>query len=469
MDTFDIIFLGSGPGGYVGAIRAGQLGLKTAIIEKDLMGGTCLNVGCIPTKSLLRTAEVLTLAREGAQFGVLNENVRLDLAKAMSRKEEVVGGLRRGVESLMTKNKVTVYRGTGTIAGPGRVTVAGKDGQHELESKNVVIATGSAAKSLPNVTIDEKLILSSTGALAMADVPQTLAIIGAGAVGTEFASMFADFGSKIILIEALPQILPLEDKDTAAEVVRSFRNRGIRMIVGAKAGQIEQRDNQVALQVTASDGAAEEIVADRLLMAVGRRAVTEGVGLEAVGMRMERGYIVVDGLMRTSVPGFWGIGDCIVVEGLGAHLQLAHVASAEGTMVAEQVAGIQRQPFNYDAMPRATYCRPEVASVGLTEEQAVKAGHEVKVGKFPMRANSKATILGERVGVVKIVADARYGELLGIHIAGPVATDMIAEGVVSLRLESTAEELAHTVHPHPTVSEAIVEAAHALTGGTIHI
>lgn len=468
-DAFDLVIIGSGPGGYVAAIRAGQLGLKTAIVERDLLGGTCLNVGCIPTKVLLRSAEVLTTAREGKEFGVLADNIRLDLAAVQTRKDKVVLERRRGVELLMNKNKATVYAGSGALAGPGKVHVTGKDGSHELEAHNIILATGSTAKSLPGIEIDEKTIVSSTGALLFNELPGHIVIIGAGAVGAEFASLYSEFGSKVTLIEALPQILPLEDKDSAAEVARAFRSRGIRMLTAAKVSGVTRDGKGVVVKLTGSDGAAEEIAADKLLMAVGRRPVTDGLGIEQMGLKTDRGYVVVDGNMRSSVKGIYAIGDLITVAGMGGHLQLAHVASAEGILAVETIAGQDTHPLDYNAIPRAVYSHPEVGSLGLTEEQAVQQGHDVKVGKFPMRANSKAGIIGERVGMVKIVADAKYGEILGMHMVGPGATELAAEVAVAKRLESTVEEIARTVHAHPTVSEAIMEAAHAVMGAPIHI
>ncbi len=467
-DVYDIIIIGAGPGGYVGAIRAGQLGLKVALVEKEHLGGTCLNVGCIPTKVLLRTGEILTLAQRGSDFGVAGDNVRLDLAKAIARKDEVVLGLRRGVEGLMTKNKVTVMKGTATIGAPGKVIVDGKEGRQELDGHNIIVATGSAAKSLPGMAIDEQTIISSTGALSLNSVPQHMVIIGAGAIGVEFASLYQEFGSKITLIEVLPQILPLEDSDCAVELSRAFRTRGIRMLVSTKVGAVKVSEHGATVQVTGSDGVAEEIPADKVLMAVGRRPVTEGLGLEAIGVKTDRGFVVVDGRMRTNVPAIFAIGDCVTVQGMGAHLQLAHVASAEGILAVETIAGHDVRPLDYDAVPRCVYSRPEVASIGLTEAQALERGYQVKTGKFPMRACSKASILGERTGMVKIVADAKYGELLGVHMVGPMVTELVAELVVAKRLEATAEELARSVHPHPTVSEAVKEAAHAVLGGAIH-
>jgi len=468
-DTYDVVIIGAGPGGYVAAIRAGQLGLRVALVEKEHLGGTCLNIGCIPTKALLRTAEVLTLAREGEAFVVHASDVRLDLAKAMERKDAVVLGLRRGVESLMAKNKVTVVRGTGLLLSPTRVRVTAEQGIQELDGRAIIIATGAAPKSLPGVTIDEDRIISSTGALLLSNVPTTLGIIGAGAVGVEFASLYADFGSKVTIMEMLPQILPLEDKDSAAEVARSFRARGIRMLVGARVEEVTPIEAGVRVQVTASDGTRETLEFERLLMAVGRRPLSEGLGLEALGVQMERGFILVDGRMRTNIPSVYAIGDVVALKGMGTHLQLAHVASAEGILAVETIAGRDTRPLDYDAIPRATYARPEVASIGLSEDEAAARGYQIKVGKFPLRANSKAPILGERGGMVKIVAEARYGELLGVHIAGPSATELIAEVAVAKRLESTAEELARTVHAHPTLSEAVKEAAHAVLGEAIHI
>ena len=469
---FDLIIIGSGPGGYVAAIRAGQLGMRSAIIEKELLGGTCLNVGCIPTKALLRTAEVLTAAKEGKQFGVIADGVRLDLPAAVARKDRVVLERRRGVEALMAKNSATVFAGTATLVAPGRVRIESlesKEGAQELTAKSIIIASGSAPKSLPMAPIDEQTILSSTGALALTELPGHVAIIGAGAIGVEFGSMLQEFGSKITLIEALPQVLPLEDKDSAAEVVRAFRARGIRMLVGAKVSNIAVHDAGATLSVTGSDGVAEEITADKVLVAVGRRPVTEGLGLEAVGVKTERSFIIVDGNMRTNVPGVYAIGDCVTVAGLGAHLQLAHVASAEGVLAVETIAGHDVKPLDYDAIPRAVYSHPEVSSIGLTEDQALQRGYQVKVGRFPLRASPKSGIIGERGGMVKIVADAKYGEILGAHMVGPAATEIIAELAVAKRLEATVEEIARTVHAHPTVAEAVMEAAHAVFGSAIHI
>jgi len=468
-EPFDIIIIGSGPGGYVAAIRAGQLGLKTAIIEKAFLGGTCLNVGCIPTKVLLRCAEVYTLAREGKDFGVLADNVRLDLATAINRKEKIVLERRRGVETLMAKNKATVFRGTASIVAPGKVVVRSEAGVEEISGRNIIIATGSAPKTIHSVHIDEKKIISSTGALDLAEVPGSIAIIGAGAIGIEFASLLQEFGSKVTLIEALPQILPLEDKESAVEVARAFRSRGIRMLTSARVGAVRHTETGVVVEVTGSDGVAEEVVADKLLMAVGRRPVTEDLGLEASSVKTERGFVVVNGNMRTSVEGIYGIGDCVTVDGMGTHLQLAHVASAEAIVAVETIGGRDVSPLDYNAIPRCVYSHPEVGSIGLTEDQAVQKGHDVKVGRFPLRANSKSSIVGERGGMVKIVADAKYGEILGMHMVGPSATEIVAEIAVAMRLESTVEEIARTVHAHPTVAEAVMEAAHAVFGAAIHI
>lgn len=468
-DVYDIIIIGSGPGGYVAAIRAGQLGLRTAIVEKEHLGGTCLNVGCIPTKALLRSAEVLTTARDARQFGVLAGDVQLDLAAVQARKDKIVLERRKGVEALMQKNKAAIYAGTGSIVAPGVVRVAGKDGQRELTAKTIIIATGSAPKSLPFAQIDEESIISSSGALALTELPAHIAIIGAGAIGVEFASLLQEFGSKVTLIEALPQILPLEDKESAAEVARAFRSRGIRMLPAARVGGVSKTASGVTVQVTGSDGVVEEIAADKLLMAVGRQPVTEGIGLEALGVKLDRGFIVVDGHMRTNVKNVYAIGDCVVVEGQGAHLQLAHVASAEGILAVEGIAGQAVKPLDYNAIPRAVYSHPEVASIGLTEEQAVQQGYAVTIGKFPLRASSKSGIIGERGGLVKLVVDAKYGEILGMHMVGPMATEIIAEIAVAKRLEATVEEIAQTVHAHPTVAEAVMEAAHAALGGAIHI
>ncbi len=462
-DRYDVAIVGAGPGGYVAAIHATQLGMKTLLVEKDHVGGTCLNRGCVPTKALLRSAEVWSAAQSAADFGVELTGAAVDWAQIQKRKEQVVSRLRKGVESLLKKNQVALLAGTATLTSPSSLTVQMADGGTEtVSARHILIAAGAHAKTLPGVTIDEERILSSTGALALDHIPASIIVIGAGAVGVEFACLFQTLGSKVTLLEALPQVLPAEDAEVAEELTKALKRQRIRVETGARVENVAADEQGVRVAFTTAAGKAETVSAEKLLMAVGRGPATEGLGLEAAGVKTERGWIPVNGHMQTNVPSVYAIGDCVPT------LQLAHVASAEGIVAVEHMAGMNPRPLNYDHMPRAVYSRPEVASVGLTEAQARERGHTVRTTKFPFMACSKAVIAGEREGFVKLVVGVTYEALLGVQIIGPGATELIGEAVLALRLECTDEEFARVVRPHPTLSEAMMEAAYAAAGMPIH-
>jgi dihydrolipoamide dehydrogenase len=471
--AYDLVIIGSGPGGYVCALRAGQLGLRTALVEQDAsLGGTCLNVGCIPTKALLHAADLLTEARRARDFGLaLGGEPQVDMAALQSYRGRVVTKNTKGVDFLMRKNRVEVVRGHGKLAGPGKVAVTAGGATRTLAARHVVLALGSAARTLPGFDFDGRRVISSTEALTLDRVPPRLAILGAGAVGVEFASIYGRFGSQVTLIELLPRVLPLEDEEVSAELERAFRRQGIAVMTGTRAEKLDRGAGDgepLAVHVRGSDGKEQAVGCDLLLVAVGRGPASQGAGLEEAGVALEKGYVRVDERLQTSVPGVHAIGDLVTVPGR-AHPQLAHLASHEGIFVAEHLAGLDPRPIDYDLVPSCTYCAPEVASVGLSEAEAKRRGVEVKVGRFPFSANSKASILLESLGFVKIVADAKYDQVLGVHIIGPRATELIAEGVTALRLESTSEEIHRAIHAHPTLSEAVMEAAHGVAGHPIHI
>jgi dihydrolipoamide dehydrogenase len=463
--TYDVAIIGSGPGGYVSAIRAAQLGMSILLVERDpKLGGVCTLRGCIPTKALLHTADVLEEARHGAEVGVASREVRLDFPAAMKHKEKVVRQSTNGVSYLMKKNKVEVAAGFGRIAGPGRISVAGADGaETTYAAKNILIATGSTPRSLPGIEIDHQLILSSDSILELAEVPKSLIVIGSGAVGVEFASMFARFGSKTTVVEILPRIVPLEDEEISRELAASFKRQGIAVYVDTRVERVTKDGGGVEVIARTSGGKTETFRAEKILLAVGRKPLSEGIGLEGLGVETDRGYVKVDPHMRTNVPNVYAIGDVVPTP------WLAHVAMAEGVVAVEHMARGETRPLNYDQIPGCTYCAPEVASIGLSEAAARDRGHEVVVGKFPFSANGKARIVNEAAGFVKIVADKRYDEVLGVHIIGPRATELIAEAGAALKLEATSEELVRTIHAHPTLSEVIHEAAEAVSGHAIHI
>jgi dihydrolipoamide dehydrogenase len=462
--TYDVAILGSGPGGYVAAIRAGQLGLSTVVVEKDaVFGGTCLHVGCIPSKAFLYTAELLDTIRQAREHGVVVEGLKLDWSLMLKRKEKVVRKLAAGVAMLLRKNGVETVRGFGKLAGPGRLEVATDEGPRSLSAKNVVVATGSEPRSVPGLTLDGNLFLTNTEMLSLPSRPERLAVIGAGAVGVEFASMFASFGTKVVLVEMLERVLPIEDEEISETLARALRKRGIEVLTGTKVESATPGPEGIAVRARLPGGAPGERTVDKVLLAVGRRPRTTGIGLETVGIELDRETVPVDGFMETRAKGVYAIGDIVATQ------QLAHVASAEGILAVERIAGRPVRPLDYDRMPSATYCHPEVASVGLTESKAREKGYAVRVGRFPFAASSKASILGENEGMVKVVSEEKYGELLGVHIVGPHATDLIAEAVVALEHEATAESLMHSVHAHPTLSEAVMEAAHGAVELPIHV
>jgi dihydrolipoamide dehydrogenase len=461
-EEFDLIIIGSGPGGYVAGIRAAQLGLKAAVVEKDpKFGGTCGLRGCIPTKALLHTAAVMDEIRDAGDLGITVADPVLDIVKAQDRKQKVVDSNAKGIDYLFKKNKVTGLHGVGRITGPHEVEVEGPDGKKTYGAKFIMIATGSVPRDVPIAPTDGERILNSDHVLELKKVPATLAVLGAGAVGTEFASIYTSFGTKVTLIEMLPRILPIEDEEVSAELQKALRKRGIEVMTGTKLLSAEKTDSGVVLRL--EGGKKDTVEAEMLLVAIGRKPVTENLGLEGLGIELERGYVKVNAHMQTAVPHIYAIGDVINTP------WLAHVASAEGVLAAEHMAGQTVKPINYDRVPSCTYCEPEVGSVGLTEAKARERGYDVQVGKFPFSALGKARILGKTAGFVKIVRDKKYDEILGVHILGVQATDLIAEACVALQLESTDEELMHTMHAHPTLSEAVMEAAHAAHGAAIHI
>lgn len=464
--NYDIAVIGSGPGGYVAGIRSGQLGLKTVLIERDnKFGGTCLHVGCIPTKDLLLNAEVYDYFKHAQEFGIECKEFSVDWAAVQARQNKVVTKLAKGVEFLLKKNKVEIVQGIAQLSGPGRVTVTDTSKKtREIRAKNIILATGSEAKMLPGLEPDAKTILTNKEILSLKKFPKSMVIIGSGAVGVEFGSIFKRFGTDVTIIEMLPRIVPLEDEEVSATLEKSFKKQGIAVHTQAKVEKVSKTAQGVAVDFTDAQGKAQKLEAETCLVAVGRSPNTQGIGIEKTRIRLERGFVKVDPYMRTDEPGVYAIGDIVA----GSPL-LAHVGSMEGIVAVTHAAGKPVEPINYRQIPNCTYCEPEIASVGLTERQARDAGYNVKVGKFPFVGNSKATILGMLEGFIKIVSDERYGEILGVHMIGPRVTEMIAEAVVVMRLEGTVEDLERTIHPHPTLTEAVPEAAHAVRGMAIHI
>ncbi len=470
-NEYDLVVIGAGTGGYPTAIRAAQLGMRVAVVEKQkALGGTCLIWGCIPTKALLEHAHALKVARNAKEWGLTIDgpSVRIDMKQVQARKDKVVTTLTKGVEFLFRKNKIDWIKGTARLAGGGNVEVTGEQPQMLHAAKEIVVATGSQPRSVPGVEIDRKRIITSDEALAFREVPKSIAVLGAGAVGVEFASIFRSYGSEVTIIELLPRLVPIEDEAVSAELQKAFKKRGIAVHVGSKVTRASASADGVDLDVALPDGKVEKVRADYLLVATGRGPVTEGLGAAEAGLRVDRGYIVVDEFYRTGVPGISAVGD-VISFGKPGHPQLAHVSTAEGIAVAERIAGQEPRTVNYDQVPGCTFCDPEIGSIGLTEQQAKERGYDVAVGSFPFSALGRAKIAGEIDGFVKIVAEKKYDEVLGVHIIGPRATDLVAEASAALRLECTGEELVRTIHAHPTFAEAVGEAAHALHGGAIHI
>ncbi len=461
---YDLVIIGSGPGGYSAAIRAGQYGLKTALVEKDpKLGGTCLHVGCVPTKSLLHTASLWQELTHGQEQGILCDNPRLDFPKAIERKNQVVAKHAKGIEFLMRKNKVDWIKGYGKLAGPGKIEVQSPDGTKTLETRNVIVATGSEARMLPGLKADGERVLTNVEILNLSAVPGSLAVIGAGAVGVEFASIFHRLGSKVTIVEMLPRIVPVEDEDISKELHRLFKKTGIRVETGSKVESVRMTPGGVSFSLAMPGGKTDMIEAERLLVAVGRKPNISGVGLESTRAELDRGSIKVNQWQQTAEPGVYAIGD--VVAGTP---QLAHVATMEGMIAVGHIAGKPVRPIRRDRIPGCTYTEPEIGSVGLTEADARARGLTVKTGKFPFLANTKATILGRHDGFVKVVSEEEYGEILGVHIIGPQATDLIAEAVAAMEAEATVETIMNTIHPHPTVTEAVGEAFNAVYGLAIN-
>lgn len=464
-DTFDVVIIGSGPAGYVAAIRAGQLGLKTAIVERDArLGGTCLHRGCIPTKSLLWTAELFAHVTHANKFGIELTDPKVNWTQALAHKTNVVTKGANGIDYLMKKNKVTVVKGHGRIAGKGKVEVEGGDKKKStLETKHTVIATGSVVRSLPNVKVDHKRILSSDSILEIKEIPKSLIVLGAGAVGVEFASIFNHVGTReVTLVEYMPHLLPIEDEDLSKELEKLFRRRKIDYLLGAKLEKVDISAKGVKATIQVGNE-TKTLEAEYLLSAVGRSPVTEDIGLEKTNIKTEKGgFIKTNEFMQTTEPGVYAIGDVVPTP------MLAHVGSSEGILAIEHLAGKKVEPINYDRVPSATYCYPEVASVGLTEKKAKERGYDVKVGIAPFGAVTKSAISDESIGLVKYVSDKKYDEVLGIHIIGPHATELLAEACVAMRLETTTEEIAKTMHAHPTLSEIMREGAEATLGHPIH-
>ena len=467
---YDVIVIGAGTGGYVAAIRAAQLGLKTAVVEKQkALGGTCLLWGCIPTKALLEHAHALKVVQHAKDWGIaLGEAaVAIDMNQVQTRKDRVVTGLTKGVEFLFKKNRIDWIKGTARLTGNGGVDVFEGEKQTLRARKEIIVATGSAPRGVPGIEIDRTRIITSDEAIGLRDVPNTLVIMGSGAVGVEFASIFSRFGSDVTIVELLPRLVPVEDEAVSGELEKSFRKQGITSHTGAKVTAAKASADSVDVAVQLADGTTKTIRADYLLVATGRGPVTTGLNAEGVGVQIEKGYIKVDTLFRTNVPGISAVGD-VITFGAPGHPQLAHVSSAEGILAAERIAGRETRPINYDHVPGCTYCDPEIGSVGLTEAEAKARGFDVRVGTFPFGVLGRAKMAQETDGFVKIVADKKYDELLGVHMIGPRSTELVAEATVALRLESTVEELIRTIHAHPTFAEAIGEAAHATHGAAIH-
>ena len=469
-NEYDVVVIGSGTGGYVAAIRAAQLGLRTAVVERaPALGGTCLNWGCIPTKALLEHAHALKIARDWKEWGLTigEAAIGLDMAQVHSRKDKIVKGLTGGVELLFKKNKIDWIKGSGRLAGRGQVEITEGQNQTVTATKQIIVATGSQPRSVPGIEIDKKRIITSDEAIGLRDVPKSIVIMGSGAVGVEFASIFRRFGSDVTIVELLPRLVPIEDEAVSTELERSFKKQGIKLMTGTKVTSAKAGSDGVDLDAQTPDGKTTRLKAEYLLVATGRGPVTSGLGAEEMGLAMERGYIRVNERFETNVSGISAIGDVITFEKPG-HPQLAHLSSAEGIALAERIAGQEFRAINYAQVPGCTYCDPEIGSVGLTEKEAQARGYEVKTGSFKFGILARARIAGEVEGFAKIVFDRKYDEILGVHMIGPRATELVAEATLALRLECTVEELIRTIHAHPTMSEAIGEAAHAAHGAAIH-
>jgi dihydrolipoamide dehydrogenase len=462
---YDLVIIGSGPGGYVAAIRASQWGLKTAVVEKDpFLGGTCLHVGCIPTKVFLHHADLYDNFKRAEEFGFEVKGLKVNWPSMLARKDKIVKKHAGGIAALFKKNKVESITGSwGRIAGPGRVAVE-KDGKvSELETTYTMLATGSEARSLPGVEIDGNTILTNREILLLESIPKSLVVVGSGAVGVEFASIFRTFGAEVTILEMLPRVVPLEDEDISAELAKAFQKKGIRIQLESVVESVNKDAQGATITYKDRTGKSASIAAEKVLIAVGRRPLIDNIGIENTKAKLERGFVHTDAYSETAEPRLYAIGD--IVAGLP---QLAHAASMEGIIAVGRMAGKDVQPFDRKRCPNATYCEPQIGSIGLTEKQAREAGFEVKTGKFPFLANSKASILGQHEGFIKVVAEAKYGELLGVHAIGPLATEIIAEPTSALGLEATLDDMAATIHAHPTVWEAMGDAFNSVRGLTIN-
>jgi dihydrolipoamide dehydrogenase len=459
---YDVTIIGGGPGGYVAAIRAAQLGLKAALVEKENLGGVCLNWGCIPTKALLRNAEVISLLSQGKEFGFTTTGFEADFGAAVDRSRKVSERLVKGVEALMRDNNIEVIRGSGSLESANAVAVLMSDRTSRIvQTRNVILATGGRARTIPGTTPDGERILTSREAINLRERPASVVVVGAGPIGMEFAHVWQAYGAQVTVVEMLPRVVPLEDEEVSAVIERAFKRRKVKVLTSARVEGMETTATGVKVRV--ADRKGEQVLeAERVLIAIGVRPNSENLGLEPLGVKLEWGHVAIDDLMRTNVPGVYAIGD------LTGKLALAHVASAQGIVAADAIAGIATRPLDYEAMPRCTYSQPQVASFGLTEARAVERGHKVKVGKFFFLANGKALGLGERDGFVKIVADETSGEILGAHLVGSEVTELMPELVLARTWELTPEEIARSVHAHPSLSEALMEAAHAVFGSPIH-
>jgi dihydrolipoamide dehydrogenase len=462
---YDVAIIGSGPGGYVAAIRAGELGLKTVVVEKDpFLGGTCLHIGCIPTKVLLHHADVYDHFKNAAELGFEVSGLKINWANILARKSKIVNKHAKGIEFLFKKNKVDWVQGWGKYDGPGRVLVE-KDGKTSLiEANNVLLVSGSEAKSLPGIEPDHKTIVTNRSILELPAIPKTLIIIGAGAVGVEFASIFNSFGTEVTILEALPRVVPVEDEEISAELEKSFKKKNINVQTNCKVDSVKTDAKGVTVSFKDKDGKAQTLQAEKLLLAVGRKAMTDGCGLEKSKAKVDRGFVQVNELMQTDEPNLYAIGD--IVAGMP---QLAHAAMMEGIVAVTHIAGKPAQPIRKTRIPNATYCEPQIGSIGLTEKQARDAGYAVKLGKFPFLGNSKATILGNHGGFIKVVTDEKHGEVLGIHIIGPLATEILSEAAAVLNLEGTIDDMMHMIHAHPTVWEAMGDAFASVRGLQINV
>ena len=460
MADYDLIIVGAGPGGYVAAIRAGQLGMKTALVERDAVGGICLNWGCIPSKALLRNAEVLGLFHKAAEFGIEFDNLRYDFGKAIDRSRQVVQRMTRGVEMLLKKNGVEQIKGVGVLRDRGTVEVS--EAGRTLSAKNVIVATGARERELSSLPVDRRVVITSREALEMREVPPRVVVVGGGATGVEFAHIYRTYGADVTIIELLSRLVPQEDEEISRHLERAFRKQGIKALTGARVENISVNGGKAQVAVINGDDGSV-IECDRVLVAVGVQGNIEGIGLQEVGVETKDGFVVVNENMETGVPGVYSIGD------MTGKMPLAHVASAQGVTAVERIAGLDPPRLDYGQMPRAVYCRPQVASIGLTEAQARELGHSVKVGKFPFAASGKALALGETEGMVKLVVDSDIGEVLGAHMIGSEVTELLGELALTGLLEGTTKELGWLVHPHPSISETVKEAALASDGQAIHI